>query len=189
VNSIRRYMAYVMPYWKQILGTIFIGIIKFSIPLLLPLMIKYVIDDLLPSPLPREEKLTQLFWLMAVAFVVFTVVRAPVEYWRQYFAQWVSSRILFDIRNQLFTHLQRLSMRYYNNHKTGEVISRVINDVESTKSFIETGLMNIWLDLITIGLTLSVMLYMDVKLTLCRDPGLSAVRDVCQILLQAAAAA
>jgi ATP-binding cassette, subfamily B, putative efflux pump len=166
VNSIRRYMAYVMPYWKQILGTIFIGIIKFSIPLLLPLMIKYVIDDLLPSPLPREEKLTQLFWLMAVAFVVFTVVRAPVEYWRQYFAQWVSSRILFDIRNQLFTHLQRLSMRYYNNHKTGEVVSRVINDVESTKSFIETGLMNIWLDLITIGLTLSVMLYMDVKLTL-----------------------
>ncbi|WP_304415544.1 ABC transporter ATP-binding protein [Brevibacillus aydinogluensis] len=159
-------MAYVMPYWKQILGTIFIGIIKFSIPLLLPLMIKYVIDDLLPSPLPREEKLTQLFWLMAVAFVVFTVVRAPVEYWRQYFAQWVSSRILFDIRNQLFTHLQRLSMRYYNNHKTGEVVSRVINDVESTKSFIETGLMNIWLDLITIGLTLSVMLYMDVKLTL-----------------------
>ncbi|UFJ63062.1 ABC transporter ATP-binding protein [Brevibacillus sedimenti] len=159
-------MAYVMPYWKHILGTIFIGIIKFSIPLLLPLMIKYVIDDLLPSPLPREEKLTQLFWLMAVAFVVFTVVRAPVEYWRQYFAQWVSSRILFDIRNQLFTHLQRLSMRYYNNHKTGEVVSRVINDVESTKSFIETGLMNIWLDLITIGLTLSVMLYMDVKLTL-----------------------
>ncbi len=166
MSSIRRYMAYVMPYWKQILGTIFIGIIKFSIPLLLPLMIKYVIDDLLPSPMPREEKLTQLFWLMAVAFVVFTVVRAPVEYLRQYYAQWVSSRILFDIRNQLFAHLQRLSMRYYNNHKTGEVVSRVINDVESTKSFIETGLMNIWLDLITIGLTLSVMLYMDVKLTL-----------------------
>jgi ATP-binding cassette, subfamily B, putative efflux pump len=166
VSSIRRYMAYVMPYWKQILGAIFIGIIKFSIPLLLPLMIKYVIDDLLPSALPREEKLTQLFWLMAAAFVVFTVVRAPVEYLRQYYAQWVSSRILFDIRNQLFAHLQRLSMRYYNNHKTGEVVSRVINDVESTKSFIETGLMNIWLDLITIGLTLSVMLYMDVKLTL-----------------------
>lgn len=166
MSSIRRYMAYVMPYWKQILGTIFIGIIKFSIPLLLPLMIKYVIDDLLPSPMPREEKLTQLFWLMAAAFVVFTVVRAPVEYLRQYYAQWVSSRILFDIRNQLFAHLQRLSMRYYNNHKTGEVVSRVINDVESTKSFIETGLMNIWLDLITIGLTLSVMLYMDVKLTL-----------------------
>lgn len=163
--SIRRYMKYVKPYAKQIIGTIFIGIIKFSIPLLLPLIIKYVIDDLLPSPMPQSEKLTHLFWLMAGAFLVFTVIRAPVEYYRQYFAQWVSSRILFDIRNQLFDHLQRLSMRYYNNHKTGEVISRVINDVESTKSFIDTGLMNLWLDLITIGMTLGVMIYMDAELT------------------------
>ncbi|MED1725471.1 ABC transporter ATP-binding protein [Brevibacillus parabrevis] len=163
--SIRRYLAYVMPYWKQILGTILIGIIKFSIPLALPLLIKYVIDDLLPSSMPREEKLTQLFWLMLGTFLMFTVVRAPVEYIRQYFAQWVSSRILFDIRNQLYAHLQRLSMRYYNNTKTGEVISRVINDVESTKSFVETGLMNLWLDLITIVLTLLIMFSMDVELT------------------------
>ncbi|QRG70451.1 ABC transporter ATP-binding protein [Brevibacillus choshinensis] len=155
-----------MPYWKQILGTILIGIIKFSIPLLLPLLIKYVIDDLLPSPLPQAEKMTQLFWLMLGAFLLFTVVRAPVEYIRQYYAQWVSSRILFDIRNQLFSHLQRLSMRYYNNTKTGEVISRVINDVESTKSFVETGLMNLWLDLITIVLTLGIMFYMDLELTI-----------------------
>ncbi|MDC0760819.1 ABC transporter ATP-binding protein [Brevibacillus sp. AG] len=164
--SIRRYLAYVLPYWKQILGTIFIGMIKFAIPLALPLLIKYVIDDLLPSPLPQEEKLKQLFWLMLGAFLLFTLVRAPVEYIRQYYAQWVSSRILFDIRNQLFSHLQRLSMRYYNNTKTGEIISRVINDVESTKSFVETGLMNLWLDLITITLTMGIMLYMDVELTI-----------------------
>jgi len=164
--SIRRYMNYVKPYWKQIAGTILIGIVKFVIPLLLPLLIKYVIDELLPSPMPQDEKLRQLFWLMLGAFLLFTVVRAPVEYIRQYYAQWVSSRILYDIRNQLFSHLQRLSMRFYNNHKTGEVISRVINDVESTKNFIETGLMNLWLDLITIAITLGVMFYMDIELTI-----------------------
>ncbi|WNC17647.1 ABC transporter ATP-binding protein [Brevibacillus brevis] len=164
--SIRRYLSYVLPYWKQIAGTILVGVVKFSIPLLLPLLIKYVIDDLLPSPLPQGEKLTKLFWLMAGAFFLFTVVRAPVEYIRQYYAQWVSSRILFDIRNHLFSHLQRLSMRYYNNTKTGEVISRVINDVESTKSFVETGLMNLWLDSITIALSLGIMFYMDVELTI-----------------------
>ncbi|MED1794943.1 ABC transporter ATP-binding protein [Brevibacillus nitrificans] len=164
--SIRRYLSYVLPYWKMIVGTVFIGIIKFAIPLLLPLLIKYVIDDLLPSPIPQEEKLSKLFWLMLGAFLLFTVVRAPVEYIRQYYAQWVSSRILFDIRNQLFSHLQRLSMRYYNNTKTGEIISRVINDVESTKTFVETGLMNLWLDLITIVLTLGIMFYMDLELTI-----------------------
>jgi len=164
--TIKRYMRYVKPYRKQITVTILIGIVKFGIPLLLPLLIKHVIDDLLPSPLPREEKLEQLFWLMLGAFVIFTLVRIPVEYLRQYYAQWVASRILYDIRNQLYEHLQKLSMRYYNDHKTGEVISRAINDVESTKSFIETGLMNIWLDLITITLTLGIMVSMDVKLTI-----------------------
>lgn len=166
MNSIKRYMTFVMPYWKQIVVTIFIGILKFGLPLLLPLLIKYVIDDLLPSPMPTAEKLKQLFWLMMGALFLFTVVRAPVEYYRQYYAQWVSSRVLYDIRNQLFTHIQRLSMRYYNNHKVGEIISRVINDVESTRSFIETGLMNIWLDMITIALTAIIMLYMNTALTL-----------------------
>ncbi|WP_139492281.1 ABC transporter ATP-binding protein [Brevibacillus dissolubilis] len=166
MSSIKRYLSFVGPYRGKIILTIFIGILKFGIPLLMPLIIKYVIDDLLPSQMSQEEKLNQLFWLMGAALVIFTVVRAPVEYYRQYYAQWVSSRILYDIRNQLFAHIQRLSMRYYNNHKVGEVISRVINDVEQTKSFIETGLMNIWLDLITISLTIGIMLYMDVKLTI-----------------------
>lgn len=165
MKTIRRYLKFVMPYWKQIVLTIFIGILKFGIPLLIPLIIKYIIDDLLPGALPPGEKLKQLIWLMAGALFIFTVVRAPVEYFRQYFAQWVASRILFDIRNQLFAHLQRLSMRYYNNHKVGEVISRVINDVEQTRSFIETGLMNVWLDMFTIGLTLVIMMSMDASLT------------------------
>ncbi|MFM1655285.1 ABC transporter ATP-binding protein [Brevibacillus sp. B_LB10_24] len=166
MKSIKRYLAFVKPYSSKILLTILIGILKFGIPLLMPLILKYVIDDLLPGNLSTDEKLRQLFWLMAAAIFVFTVVRAPVEYWRQYYAQWVSSRILYDIRNQLFSHIQRLSLRYYNNHKVGEVISRVINDVEQTRSFIETGLMNIWLDLITISLTVVIMLTMDVSLTL-----------------------
>lgn len=166
MNSVRRYLSFVKPYSGRIILTICIGIIKFGIPLLIPLLIKYVIDDLLPGNMPLDEKLTQLLWLMGAAIIIFTVVRAPVEYFRQYYAQWVSSRILYDIRNQLFAHVQRLSMRYYNNHKVGEVISRIINDVESTKNFVDTGLMNIWIDLITVFITIGIMLFMDMELTL-----------------------
>ncbi|PTF92132.1 multidrug ABC transporter ATP-binding protein, partial [Staphylococcus chromogenes] len=66
---------------------------------------------------------------------------------------------------KLYSHLQALSARFYANNKAGEVISRVINDVEQTKDFIMTGLMNIWLDCITIIIALSVMFFLDVKLT------------------------
>ncbi|MBU5864865.1 ABC transporter ATP-binding protein, partial [Vibrio cholerae O1] len=73
---------------------------------------------------------------------------------------------LYDIRKKLYNHLQGLSARFYANNQVGQVISRVINDVEQTKDFILTGLMNIWLDCITIIIALSIMFFLDVKLTL-----------------------
>ncbi|MBW9234961.1 hypothetical protein JQK62_22580, partial [Leptospira santarosai] len=63
-------------------------------------------------------------------------------------------------------HLQRLSLRFYSNTRVGEVISRVINDVEQTKNFVMIGLMNLWLDLATILIAVAIMLTMDVPLTL-----------------------
>lgn len=147
--------------------TIFIGLIKFSIPLFMPLLLKYVIDQIISvDGMTTDEKVQQLVWIMGIAFIVFVVIRPPVEYYRQYFAQWTASKILYDIRDQLFSHLQKLSMRYYSNHKVGEVISRVIHDVEQTKAFVVTGLMNIWLDSATIIIALAIMFSMNVKLTL-----------------------
>lgn len=81
-------------------------------------------------------------------------------------AQWTGSKILYDIRDRLFDHLQKLSLRYYAKTKTGEVISRVIHDVEQTKNFVITGLMNIWLDMITILIAIAIMLTMNVWLTI-----------------------
>lgn len=133
----------------------------------MPLLLKYVIDQIISvDGMATDEKVQQLVWIMGIAFIVFVVIRPPVEYYRQYFAQWTASKILYDIRDQLFSHLQKLSMRYYSNHKVGEVISRVIHDVEQTKAFVVTGLMNIWLDSATIIIALAIMFSMNVKLTL-----------------------
>ncbi len=159
-------MEFVKPYRIQIVGTIIIGIIKFSIPLLLPLLIKHVVDDIIGGTGSPDEKIRTLLTIMGIMFVLFVVVRPPIEYYRQYFAQWVGSKILYDIRDQLFTHLQRLSLRYYANTRAGEIISRVINDVEQTKNFVITGLMNVWLDVVTIVIAIGIMLTMDIKLTL-----------------------
>ena len=73
---------------------------------------------------------------------------------------------MFDIRDKMFGHIQKLSFKYYSNAKGGEIISRVINDVEETKNFVITGLMNVWLDLVTILIAVGIMLAMDVELTL-----------------------
>ncbi|WP_044749491.1 ABC transporter ATP-binding protein [Bacillus alveayuensis] len=165
MDSIKRYLKFVKPYRLQIMMTIIIGLLKFGLPLLIPLLLKYVVDDILSSNMSHADKIEQLFWVMGITFFIFLVIRPPIEYYRQYFAQWTGSKILYDIRDQLFTHLQKLSLRYYANTRAGEIISRVINDVEQTKSFVITGLMNLWLDLMTIFIAVAIMFTMDVTLT------------------------
>src|SRR5690606_12493586 len=71
-----------------------------------------------------------------------------------------------DIRDTLFTHIQKLSFKYYANTRAGEVISRIINDVEQTKAFVITGLMNLWLDIATIIIAVIIMFNMDISLTI-----------------------
>lgn len=160
-------MKFVAPYKWKILWTIVIGIIKFGIPLLMPLILKYVIDDIIVAEnMSDADKISKLLWVMGIAFVVFLLLRPPVEYIRQYLGQWVGNKVLYDIRDRLFDHIQKLSLKFYSQTKTGEIISRVINDVEQTKNFVITGLMNVWLDLITILIAIGIMLSMDIGLTI-----------------------
>lgn len=121
MSSIRRYLHFVKPYRLQIIGTIIIGIIKFVIPLLIPILIKYVLDDIVGNQtLSADEKTSKLLMIMAIMMVIFVVARPPIEYYRQYYAQWVASKILYDIRDKLYTHIQKLSFKFYSNNKAGK---------------------------------------------------------------------
>lgn len=133
---------------------------------MIPMLIKYVVDDIVGSTtLSHDEKINKLMFIMGVMIVVFVILRPPIEYYRQYFAQWTSSKILYDIRDSMYTHIQKLSFKYFSNNRAGEIISRVINDVEQTKTFVISGLMNLWLDIATIIIAIILMFFMSVKLT------------------------
>ena len=132
----------------------------------MPWLLKYIIDDVIHGGSSLEQKTSQLFVAIGITLFIFAILRPPIEYYRQYFAQHIGNAVLYDLRKHIFAHLQKLSLRFYSNTKTGEVISRVINDVEQTKDFVITGLMNVWLDTATIFIAIAVMFSMNVKLTL-----------------------
>ncbi|KWX70117.1 ABC transporter ATP-binding protein [Paenibacillus jilunlii] len=163
----KSYYTFVRPYMKWIVLTLFIGMIKFSIPLTLPLILKYVVDDLLNNQaLTVAARVSKLMTVLGGSLVLFVIIRGPVEYYRQYFAQLITSKVLFDMRNRLYGHLQRLSLRYYQNTKVGEAISRFINDVEQSKNLVEVGMMNVWLDMFTLVFALAFMFYLNPVLAL-----------------------
>ncbi|MDQ0090494.1 subfamily B ATP-binding cassette protein MsbA [Paenibacillus anaericanus] len=162
----KSYLVFVKPYTKWIILTLIIGILKFGIPALLPLVQKYVVDDiLLNTTMGMDQKISNLGMVLGITLFLFVIVRGPVEYARQYFAQLITAKILSDLRNKLYSHLQRLSLRYYQNTKVGEIISRFINDAEQTKNIVEVGLMNVWLDAFTLVFVLGFMFYLDPTLT------------------------
>lgn len=171
MKSIKVYLQFVKPYWWLLVLTIAIGIIKFTIPLTLPLILMYVIDELIMNvvaagEVPANDALSRLMLVLAGALFLFVIVRAPVEYFRQYFGQLATSKILFDFRTKLYDHIQKLSLRFYQNRKAGEIISRFVHDVEQTRNIVEVGMMNIWLDMITLMIALGILLYLNPLLTL-----------------------
>lgn len=163
----KRYMRFVKPYYWEIVLTLFIGIIKFAIPLFIPFLTKIVIDDIiLNAELSQPDKLERLFYWLGGSVILFFIIRPPVEYYRQYFAQHVGNKVLYDIRKELYVHLQKLSLKFYSNSRAGDIISRVINDVEATKNFVMIGLMNLWIDMATILIVVGIMFTMNWQLTL-----------------------
>jgi ATP-binding cassette, subfamily B, putative efflux pump len=125
-----------------------------------------VIDDIIGNEiLSQQDKISKLLFIMITMVIVFVIFRPPIEYYRQYFAQWTGNKILYDIRDHLYKHIQKLSFKYYSNTRSGEIISRMINDVEQTKTFVISGLMNLWLDIATIIIAIAIMFSMNVSLT------------------------
>ena len=88
--------------------------------------------------------------LIVVAFLASAVVYAVASYAQTYLVGWVGQRALQDLRMQLFSHLQRLSIGFYSRNRAGVIISRLTNDVEALDQLVEDGLAT----LIQSGLTL-----------------------------------
>src|SRR5690625_3822754 len=80
MNSVKQYLKFVRPYIWHIIGTILIGILKFGIPLLIPLILRYVIDNIIGGDMSDFQKLSDLFWLMGISFGIFLLLIPPIEY-------------------------------------------------------------------------------------------------------------
>src|ERR671923_2339773 len=89
-----------------------------------PFLSKYAVDDGI-----RHHDLTKLWWIVG-AFLLAGLANWGMSYVQTYLTGWVGERILADLRNDLFEHLQRLSLGFYERNRAGVIISRLTNDVE-----------------------------------------------------------
>lgn len=166
MDNIFRYIEYIKPYKKIIFLIMFLGLMDIIIPFLYPLAIKHVLDNVLISDMASEEKIREILYILGGMIFLFIFIRTPAEYFKGNLQMWVTQKVLYDLRNDLFKHLQRLSLKFHQNNKSGELVSKVSNDVENTKFFTNNVLLIVWLDLLLMVGVISVMFYMNVSLTI-----------------------
>ena len=120
------------------------------------------------SFLGRQYTRTPVGWLVVVLIVTtaFFATLAILRYVQTYVMTWVSQRILFDLRNHVFSHLQSLSMRFYDVKGTGQILSRVRDDVASLRTLVTSTSIDIITDAVTLVIMLVLMFGWHWKLTL-----------------------
>jgi ATP-binding cassette subfamily B protein len=122
-----------------------------------PLLIGSLIDAATKGNLDAVNRYGGIFLVLALAS------------WAAYYVQllntgWIGHRILYTLRTQLFNHLQKLSLRFYDNNEVGRVMSRVTSDVTTLQELLTSGMLTILADFIGLFLVVGIMIYLDVEL-------------------------
>jgi ATP-binding cassette, subfamily B, bacterial len=125
-----------------------------------PLLAKYAVDDGI-----RQHDLTKLWWIVA-AFILAGLLSWGMSYVQTYLTGWVGERILADLRINLFRHLQRLSLGFFERTRAGVIISRLTNDVEAIDQLVTDGVTSLVQNTLTLVGTAILLFILDWRLAL-----------------------
>ena len=125
-----------------------------------PFLSKYAVDEGI-----AQDDLTKLWWIVG-AFLVAGLVNWGMSYAQTYLTGWVGERILADLRNRLFDHLQRLSLGFYERNRAGVIISRLTNDVEAIDQLVTDGVTTLVQNTLTLIGTAILLFILDWRLAL-----------------------
>lgn len=155
-----RVLAYARPYRRQIAGLLATILVTTGLGLLSPLIFREIIDKALP-----EQDIGKLN-LLALGLVIIPIISGGIGIIQRKLNVAIGEGVIYDLRVSLYYHLQQMSLRFFTNTKTGELMSRLNNDVVGAQNAISNTIVSIITDVITVIATLAVMLGMKWQLTI-----------------------
>ena len=170
----RRLLGYLRPYRWQVAIALVSIIFKSFADVLGPYLVKVAIDRYLapvsappsglwswlsPQPLHGIAQIATIFFgLLLLSFVL--------EFLQTYFMQWTGQKVMFDLRSQIFRHLQRMHVAFYDHNPVGRLVTRVTTDVDALNEMFTSGVVSIFEDFFVLAGILGIMLCMNWKLAL-----------------------
>ena len=141
---ILRLLSYAQPYWRIVLIAWLCVAGASAFMILMPIFVQLAIDrglDVNSEGVGVGSRET-LVWL-GVAVIGISVLRGGFSFGQTYVGEWLASRVAYDIRNDIYNHLQRLSFSYHDKAQTGQIMSRATHDVEAVRMLISFGIMRV----------------------------------------------
>src|SRR5208282_875362 len=182
----RRLIEYLRPYWRMTLfalvTTLLYGMLQAIPPYLMKVEVDRYLDPArdqnLPPVLAHFLSHNPMVGISQIAFMLFlpTVLSSFLLEFSQSFAmQLVGQKVMYDLRKQLFLHLQRLELAFFDRNPVGRLVTRVTTDVDVLNDLFSSGVVAIFGDFFTLMSIMVVMLYVNWKLALLTFSVLPAI--------------
>ena len=160
METFKKLKEYYWPFKNYFIWSMLFMLIVTAITVVYPIILKLTIDEAVIGG--RYE----LIPILAAGFVGFMIVKGICTYIYQYTGDLFGIHSVYKLRNSLYEKLQFLSFRYYDNAKTGDLMSRLTADVEGFRFFLSFGFSELIRFVLLIGISFSVMFYYSISLTL-----------------------
>jgi ABC-type multidrug transport system fused ATPase/permease subunit len=159
-RKVRWVLGLLRPY-KRRLALMTLAVIAASAASLAP---PYLAGPAIDAGILAED--TEALALIVVAFLVVTIIYALASYLQTYLVGWIGVRVLQDLREEVFKHIQRMSVGFFTRNRPGTLISRMTNDIEALNQLISQGIVTLFSNVLTLVGVVVIMLLLDWKLAL-----------------------
>jgi ATP-binding cassette subfamily B multidrug efflux pump len=156
----RRLLTYLRPYRRHVAAGIVLSILVSSMEAVRPYFVKIAVDVNIAQGDAHGLLITTLLFFGVM------IVRGGIQYVNSYLTQWIGQRTIFDLRMEVFGHLQRLGLKFYDRNPIGRLITRVTNDIEVLNEMFSSGIVMVFSDVFTIIGILYFMFSMNWQLAL-----------------------
>jgi len=156
----KRLLEYLRPYRRYVLLAVALLMVASFLQVVGPWLTRIAIDDAIPN---RDGPLLAK---LAGAYVAAITAGFFLMYGQTLLTTWLGQRVMYDLRTEIFSKLQRMDLKFYDRNPVGRLMTRITSDVETLNELFSSGVVAVFGDVFTLGFILAAMLYMDWKLAL-----------------------
>ncbi|MGL5616454.1 MAG: ABC transporter ATP-binding protein [Sarcina sp.] len=156
----KQFISYYKPYKKLFILDILAAFLFALCELVYPMITRDIIDDVIPN------KDLKLLWIFGISLAVIFIVKAGLNYFMQYWGHVVGVRMQGDMRRDIFKKLQNLPNKYFDNNKTGVIMSKIINDLMEISELAHHGPEDLFVSLVMILGSFGILCTINIKLTI-----------------------